>query len=55
MTVYIEFRGKRLYIHGHNRFFYLSYQKEGSLDEIPEGYKIVYNKCGLPFVKRTGK
>jgi hypothetical protein len=55
MAVYIEYKGKKLYLRGRNKFYYLTYQKEGALDEIPEGYKIVYNKRGLPYVKRIGK
>ncbi len=55
MAIYVEYSGRRLYLHGNRgRFYYLSYSKEGALDEIPEGYKIAYNSKGLPYVKRVG-
>lgn len=55
MAIFIIHNNKKLYLHGqkNGKFFYLSYQKENALDEIPEGYKIVYNKRGLPYVKRV--
>ncbi len=52
MAVYTEYNGRKLYIHGNGRFYYLSYSPQGALEDVPEGYKVAYNKKGLPFVKR---
>ena len=52
MTAYIEFNGRRLFFHKSGSLIYLSPKREGALDELPEGYKVKYNKRGLPFCKK---
>lgn len=53
MAIWIEFNNKKMYLHRSGRLFYFKTTKEGALDEIPEGYKIVYGKNGYPLVKKT--
>lgn len=59
MAIYIEYgkdssgNPRKLYIHGNgSRFYYLSYSSQGALEDVPEGYKVAYNKRGMPFVKK---
>ena len=35
-------------------FFFSKEVKEGTLDSVPEGYKVVEMKTGLPVLKKTG-
>jgi hypothetical protein len=35
-------------------FFFSKEVKEGTLDTVPEGYKVVEMKTGLPVLKKTG-
>lgn len=35
-------------------FFFSKEIKDGTLDEVPEGYKVVEMKTGLPVLKKTG-
>ena len=35
-------------------FFFSKEVKEGTLDTVPEGYKVVEVKTGLPVLKKTG-
>ncbi len=35
-------------------FFFSKEVKEGTLDAVPEGYKVVEMKTGLPVLKKTG-
>ena len=35
-------------------FFFAKEVKEGTLDTVPEGYKVVEMKTGLPVLKKTG-
>ena len=35
-------------------FFFAKQVKEGTLDSVPEGYKVVEMKTGLPVLKKTG-
>ena len=35
-------------------FFFAKEIKEGTLDSVPEGYKVVEMKTGLPVLKKTG-
>ncbi len=35
-------------------FFFAKEVKEGTLDSVPEGYKVVEMKTGLPVLKKTG-
>ena len=36
-------------------FFFSKEVKDGTLDEVPEGYKVVEMKTGLPVLKKTGE
>ena len=35
-------------------FYFAKEVKEGTLDSVPEGYKVVEMKTGLPVLKKTG-
>ena len=35
-------------------FFFAKEVKDGTLDAVPEGYKVVEMKTGLPVLKKTG-
>jgi hypothetical protein len=35
-------------------FYFSKEVKEGTLDSVPEGYKVVEMKTGLPVLKKTG-
>ena len=35
-------------------FYFAKEVKEGTLDTVPEGYKVVEMKTGLPVLKKTG-
>ena len=35
-------------------FFFSKEIKDGTLDAVPEGYKVVEMKTGLPVLKKTG-
>ena len=35
-------------------FFFSKEIKDGTLDSVPEGYKVVEMKTGLPVLKKTG-
>ena len=35
-------------------FFFSKEVKDGTLDEVPEGYKVVEMKTGLPVLKKAG-
>ena len=35
-------------------FFFAKEVKDGTLDSVPEGYKVVEMKTGLPVLKKTG-
>jgi hypothetical protein len=35
-------------------FFFSKEVKDGTLDTVPEGYKVVEMKTGLPVLKKTG-
>lgn len=35
-------------------FFFAKEIKDGTLDEVPEGYQVVEMKTGLPVLKKTG-
>ena len=35
-------------------FFFSKEVKDGTLDSVPEGYKVVEMKTGLPVLKKTG-
>ena len=35
-------------------FYFAKEVKEGTLDAVPEGYKVVEMKTGLPVLKKTG-
>lgn len=35
-------------------FFFAKEVKDGTLDTVPEGYKVVEMKTGLPVLKKTG-
>ncbi|HEX6269487.1 MAG TPA: hypothetical protein VFZ43_04580 [Anaerolineales bacterium] len=35
-------------------FFFAKEIKDGTLDAVPEGYKVVEMKTGLPVLKKTG-
>lgn len=52
MAIYVEFAGKKMYLHKSGSFYFFKPTKEGALDEVPEGYKIVYGKNGFPIVKK---
>jgi len=53
MVLIIKYKDKPLYVHKLGNIFYLNKKKEGALDELPEGYKIVISKkTGFPYVKR---
>jgi hypothetical protein len=34
-------------------FFFAKEKKEGALDAVPEGYKVIESKNGLPMLKRV--
>lgn len=42
--------------YGHERtiYFFAKDEREGALDEIPEGYEVAESKNGLPVLKRAG-
>jgi hypothetical protein len=35
-------------------FYFAKEVKDGTLDSVPEGYKVVEMKTGLPVLKKTG-
>ena len=44
-------KGKTLYVHGKGKYFYLSREKDGALENMPEGWKIIKIK-GKLYLKR---
>ena len=59
---YKNSRGKTYFLHGKTRtlksgkqqtlYFFAKTVKEGALDAVPEGYKVIESKNGLPLLKR---
>jgi len=51
--IVIKYKGKKQYIHGYGKNYYLSPNKKGALDHVPEGFEIKRNeKSGQPEVRR---
>jgi hypothetical protein len=60
---YTNSRGKTYYLHASTRtlksgkeqklYFFAKTEKEGALDNVPEGYQVVESKNGLPVLKRA--
>lgn len=51
MVDVVKVDGKKYYIHGHGKFFYLSKDKRGALETFPEGYEVAKTKTGKPYIK----
>ena len=46
-------KGNTYYLHNKGRMFFFSKEiKEGALDAVPAGYKVVEMKTGLPVLKK---
>jgi hypothetical protein len=62
---YTNSKGNTYYLHhkettlrnGRNQtlYFFAKETKDGSLDEVPEGYEVTESKNGLPVLKRSNK
>lgn len=54
MTVAVEYKGKKVYLHKSGNLYYFDRKKEGALDEMPEGYEVGYNKkTGFIYPKKV--
>lgn len=60
---YANSKGKTYILHATTRtlksgkkqtlYFFAKTEKEGALDAVPEGYKVIESKNGLPMLKRA--
>ena len=53
MVQVIKHQGKKYYIHGKNKFYYLSPKKQGCLDRMPEGYGVAKTSTGFLYLKKV--
>jgi hypothetical protein len=55
VTYYLHTKKSQTSTGKERTLFYFSKEvKEGTLDAVPEGYKVVEMKTGLPVLKKTG-
>ena len=62
---YTNSRGNKYYLHSRTTmlrngkeqriFYFAREEKEGSLDQVPEGYAVSETANGLPVLKKTNK
>jgi len=53
MVLVIKFKEKKLFLHKTGNIYYISKDKRGALDELPEGYEVAVNKkSNFPYIKR---
>jgi hypothetical protein len=52
---FIDYDGKPRYIQGKGNFYHLSKSKNGALEDIPEGYKVITNRNGKLSLVRKNK
>jgi len=44
--------GRKFYIRGRGKFYYLSSDKKGALDNVPDGWQVVKSPNGRIYLRR---